>query len=108
MLDEAALKQAEASLQALRRQVDAVNRERKLQQTAAGKELRQLEDQYYGAVRKNIEISLACSKVQEEVYRLRDALGETGAQQEQQGQQPPEGGGQQGQQQANGVADMDH
>lgn len=52
------------------RSIDALNRERKLQQSAAGSELRVLEDQYYSALRKNLEISAACQAVEDDMVLL--------------------------------------
>jgi hypothetical protein len=97
------------------RSIDQLNRERKLQQQAAGAELRVLEDQYYSALRKNLEISAACQSIEEEMELLQAKIGriekkqqqeeeqqkqqEEEKQQEQQeqeqkgGEQQPEGGG---------------
>lgn len=72
----AAAKQLERRLAETRRAVDAVNRERKVQQMAAGNELRRLEDEWAGAVRKNLEVSLACARLEEEVRMLRAQLPE--------------------------------
>ena len=44
--------------------IDQLNRERKLQQMAAGKELRQLESEYLSLVAKNSELEGACAKVE--------------------------------------------
>jgi pre-mRNA-splicing factor SPF27 len=87
-------------------QIDALNRERKVQQMAAGIELRRLEDEWANAVRKNLEISMACEKLEAEVDALTAQLpqqeeGQQGQQQQQQQQQQQEGGSgddQQGQQ----------
>jgi pre-mRNA-splicing factor SPF27 len=57
-------------------QIDALNRERKVQQMAAGMELRRLEDEWANAVRKNLEISLACEKLEEEVRLVHAQLPE--------------------------------
>ncbi|KAF8062947.1 MOS4 [Scenedesmus sp. PABB004] len=92
-LDEALLKQLEAALAALRKQIDALNRDRKLQQSKAGAELRTLEDKYYSALRKNLEIDSACAAVAEEMARLEAQVAALG------------GGGGAQQQQANGAAD---
>ena len=88
------IKQYEAQLQQLRKEIDAVNRERKLQQTAVGRELRELEHEYYGSVAKNLQISLACQKLQEEIDRWKDrmdALEQQGQGQQQEGQPGPSG-----------------
>lgn len=57
------------------RSIDQLNRERKLQQSAAGSELRVLEDQYYSALRKNLEISAACQAVEDDMQLLQAKLG---------------------------------
>lgn len=57
------------------RSIDQLNRERKLQQSAAGSELRVLEDQYYSALRKNLEISAACQAVEDDMTLLQARLG---------------------------------
>jgi hypothetical protein len=88
-LDDVLIKQYEAQLQQLRKEIDAVNRERKLQQTAVGRELRELDHEYYGAVAKNLQISLACQKLQEEIDRWKDRMD---ALQERQRQQGPQRG----------------
>lgn len=70
------------------RSVDQLNRERKLQQSAAGSELRVLEDQYYSALRKNLEISAACQAVEDDMALLQarvDKLAGTQQQQEKAG-----------------------
>lgn len=80
------------------RSTDQLNRERKLQQSAAGSELRVLEDQYYSALRKNLEISAACQAVEDDMVLLQSRLDKL----EKQQQQPPARAlvnGQQGQQQ---------
>lgn len=65
----------QAALAQTRAAVDDLNRERKLQQTAAGRELRQLEGDYVALVRKNAEIEAACSALEAEGAALRLALG---------------------------------
>jgi pre-mRNA-splicing factor SPF27 len=69
-LSGAAAKQLEARVTDLHKRVDALNRERKVQQMAAGAELRKLEDEWASAVRKNLEISLACERLEAEVRML--------------------------------------
>ncbi|KXZ41177.1 hypothetical protein GPECTOR_684g823 [Gonium pectorale] len=49
-LDEAAVRSLESQLAQLRKETDALNRERKLQQQAAGSELTKLDRQYMGQV----------------------------------------------------------
>jgi pre-mRNA-splicing factor SPF27 len=86
-------------LHAACRSIDQLNRERKLQQQAAGAELRVLEDQYYSALRKNLEISAACQSIEEEMELLQAKIGriEKTQQQEEEsqkgGEQQPEGAG---------------
>jgi hypothetical protein len=79
------------------RQIDQLNRERKLQQSSAGAELRVLEDQYYSALRKNLEISAACQAVEDDVTVLQEKLERVAPQQpaaaaadgqQEEGQQP--------------------
>ncbi|WIA40065.1 hypothetical protein OEZ86_013482 [Tetradesmus obliquus] len=94
--DEGLLKQSEATLQGLRKSIDQLNRERKLQQQAAGAELRVLEDQYYSALRKNLEISAACQAIEEEMALLQAKIGRIEKQQQQLGEQQ---GGQEAQEQ---------
>ncbi|KAI8466280.1 MAG: breast carcinoma amplified sequence 2 [Monoraphidium minutum] len=115
-LSGAAAKQLEAQLTETRKQarawggggagrIDALNRERKVQQMAAGMELRRLEDEWANAVRKNLEICMACEKLEAEVAMLAAQLppgaagGGGGAEGQQQG---GGGGGEQGQQQGGG------
>lgn len=81
------------------RSIDQLNRERKLQQSAAGSELRVLEDQYYSALRKNLEISAACQGVEDDLSLLQARMDRLTKQQQQQEQGQPQGGGQDGQQQ---------
>jgi pre-mRNA-splicing factor SPF27 len=85
------------------RSIDQLNRERKLQQSAAGSELRVLEDQYYSALRKNLEISAACQAVEDDMASLQasvDKLAGKQQQQEQAGAAAAGDGG--GEQQQNG------
>jgi pre-mRNA-splicing factor SPF27 len=76
------------------RSIDQLNRERKLQQQAAGAELRVLEDQYYSALRKNLEISAACQSIEEEMELLQAKIGRIEKQQQQQQQQQGQQDGQ--------------
>lgn len=79
-LTEALQAQADADLASTRKAIDALNRERKLQQNSVGLQLRTLEDEWAGLVRKNMEIAAACDRVEEEVAELRARLaGEGGA-----------------------------
>lgn len=58
----------------MRRQVDNLNRERKLQQHAAGAELGALQAEYLELVHKNAEIDAACRGLEAEVAAMRGAL----------------------------------
>lgn len=69
------------------RSIDQLNRERKLQQQAAGAELRTLEDSYYNALRKNLEIDAACQSIEEEIETLEARVARLEKQQQQQEQQ---------------------
>ncbi|KAG2423515.1 hypothetical protein HXX76_015263 [Chlamydomonas incerta] len=73
-LDEAAVKGLEAQLAALRKETDALNRERKLQQHAAGSELSKLERQYLSQVRKNADIERACDRLEAAVGAMEAEL----------------------------------
>ena len=83
----------QAQLAGVRRAVDELNRERKLQQHAAGAELAKLDAEYRGLVAKNAEIEGACRGLEAEVTAMREAL-------PREQQQPQEGE----QQQGNGAA----
>lgn len=63
----------------LRGQIDSVNRERKLQQTAAGQELATFEAEWQELVAKNGEIERACRAVEQELALMQAAM------------QPPQG-----------------
>lgn len=69
-LDEAAVKQYEVALEETKKAITAVNMERKLQQTAAGSELRRAEAEYYQLLIKNSEIEVACDKLESELQAL--------------------------------------
>lgn len=66
------------------RTIDQLNRERKLQQQAAGSELRSLEDRYYNALRKNLEIDAACQSIEEEIGLLEARIATAEKRQQQQ------------------------
>lgn len=55
--------------------IDELNRERKMQQTVAGRELHKLEEDYLALVQKNAEIEAACRALDAEVAALGGALG---------------------------------
>jgi pre-mRNA-splicing factor SPF27 len=71
----------QAALAATRAAIDDLNRERKLQQTAAGRELRALQDDYMSLLRKNAEIEAACRALEGEGEAMRRALGPDAVQQ---------------------------
>lgn len=83
------------------RSIDQLNRERKLQQSTAGSELRVLEDQYYSALRKNLEISAACQAVEDDMALLQARVDKLTKTDEQQPQQD-------GMQQGDGAAEKEH
>ncbi|KAH7622113.1 putative Pre-mRNA-splicing factor SPF27-like protein [Nannochloris sp. 'desiccata'] len=56
----------QSELETTRGAIDQLNRERKLQQTSAGRELRALESEYVALIAKNIELEAACKKVESE------------------------------------------
>ncbi|KAG2483169.1 hypothetical protein HYH03_017961 [Edaphochlamys debaryana] len=99
-LDEAAVKSLEAALAGVKKETDALNRERKLQQHAAGAELSKLERQYMGQVRKNFDIERACDRLEAAVGaleerlqgRIREDTGAAGAAEEEAGQAQANGG----------------
>ncbi|GLI68509.1 hypothetical protein VaNZ11_012953, partial [Volvox africanus] len=66
-LNEASVKSLEQQLAAIKKETDQLNRERKLQQHAAGAELSKLERQYLAQVRKNWAIERACMGLEEQV-----------------------------------------
>ena len=55
-------------------QVEVLNRKRKAEQLAAGPRLVELEAQWVGAVKKNLEIEAQCLKLEAECGALRDAI----------------------------------
>lgn len=60
----------QAQLTSTRKAVDALNQERKLQQTAAGKELGTLEAEYISLVSKNQELEAECNALEAEVSKM--------------------------------------
>uniref|UniRef100_A0A7R9VI47 Pre-mRNA-splicing factor SPF27 n=1 Tax=Chlamydomonas euryale TaxID=1486919 RepID=A0A7R9VI47_9CHLO len=72
-LVDSLVSQFKSQLAELQAAVAAVNSERKLQQTAAGGELRRAEMTYYEMVHKNLQIEVACNKLEAEVAALREA-----------------------------------
>mmetsp|Transcript_18191 Transcript_18191/g.54664 ORF Transcript_18191/g.54664 Transcript_18191/m.54664 type:complete len:310 (+) Transcript_18191:390-1319(+) len=65
----------EAEVAEVRAEVEAVNRERKLQQTAAGADLASLQTQWHQLVHKNAEIERACQRLEAEVAAAQAAIG---------------------------------
>ncbi|KAG1654686.1 hypothetical protein FOA52_008547 [Chlamydomonas sp. UWO 241] len=53
--------------------ISAVNTDRKLQQTAAGAGLRKEEADYYETLHKNMQIELACDRLEAHMHALRGA-----------------------------------
>ncbi|EFJ49955.1 hypothetical protein VOLCADRAFT_104101 [Volvox carteri f. nagariensis] len=72
--DEATIKSLEQQLTAIKKETDQLNRERKLQQLAAGAELSKLERHYMAQVRKNWDIERACTRLEEEVAKAEAEL----------------------------------
>jgi len=60
------LDRIKADVTATRGAIDQLNRERKLQQTAAGRELQILEEEYTGLLLKTAELETACRAVESE------------------------------------------
>ncbi len=54
----------QSEVEATREAIDQLNRERKLQQTSAGRELKALEVEYMGLIAKNVELEAACQEVE--------------------------------------------
>lgn len=66
-----------------------------MQQQSAGQQLRTLEDKYYNALRKNLEIDAACQSIDEEIETLEAKISklEKQTQQQQDGEQQPAANG---------------
>lgn len=88
-------------------QVDDLNRERKLQQSAAGGELSKLEAEYLGLVHKNGEIEAVCRGLEAEVAAMREALPRQEGQQQQQDGEQQQGEQQQQQNGVEGVGEVE-
>ncbi|GIL90544.1 hypothetical protein Vretimale_17507 [Volvox reticuliferus] len=73
-LNEASVKSLEQQLAAIKKETDQLNRERKLQQHAAGAELSKMDRQYLAQVRKNWAIERACMRLEEEVEAAESEL----------------------------------
>jgi NAD-dependent oxidoreductase involved in siderophore biosynthesis len=63
----------DAHARALAESVEAVNRKRKADQLAVGPKLLQLEAEWVGAVKKNLEIEAQCLRLEAECAAMRDA-----------------------------------
>jgi len=61
-------------LQQYKTEIEEVNRQRKKEQTEAGRVLFQLEQKWEQLIMKNIEIEIACRKLEEELFSLRNAM----------------------------------
>ena len=66
----ASVSQAQKSLQALRKDIQEINWERKNAQMKGGEKLRELEATWVGLVSKNYDIEQACVTLEEEIARL--------------------------------------
>ncbi|KAJ1526280.1 hypothetical protein ONE63_009434 [Megalurothrips usitatus] len=66
----ASVAQAQKTLQALRKDIQEINWERKKAQMDGGEKLRELEATWVGLVSKNYDIEQACVTVEEEIARL--------------------------------------
>jgi len=71
---EAACVAVGRELAAERRRSEATNRERKLQQLAAGSELRRLEAEWYAQVSRNADVGGECRAMEREIDLLRAQL----------------------------------
>ena len=76
---EAAGSAAARELAEEQRRSEATNRERKLQQLAAGSELRRLEAEWYSQVSRNMDLDCECRALEREVELLRAQLPAPGA-----------------------------
>lgn len=62
---------AQIRLQAIKKEIQEVNWQRKVKQTQAGDKLRSLEAQWVGLVSKNYEIEKVCAELEEEIAKHR-------------------------------------
>lgn len=70
-MSEAAVASFEAELARIKRLIQKINVDRKLQQTAAGSELRKAEQEYYELLVKNNEIEMASDRLEAQLNKLR-------------------------------------
>lgn len=68
------IKSVTEELAAVRNEIDQVNKERKLQQLAAGRDLERNERDWFELVQKNLEIEGACRDLEGELSRLRQKV----------------------------------
>lgn len=61
---------AQIRLQAIKKEIQEINWQRKLKQTQAGDKLRSLEAQWVMLVSKNYEIEKVCAELEEEIAKL--------------------------------------
>mmetsp|Transcript_47133 Transcript_47133/g.89986 ORF Transcript_47133/g.89986 Transcript_47133/m.89986 type:complete len:249 (-) Transcript_47133:332-1078(-) len=69
---EATATNSEVRLLEIKAKVDSINQERKLHQEHAGKEIRELEEEWKTLVQKNMDIAAECKRIEEELASLRD------------------------------------
>eukprot|EP00884_Botryococcus_braunii_P012315 jgi/Botrbrau1/21084/Bobra.0144s0082.1 len=80
---EVAVKEVAEERDRLKQEAEGINKERKLKQEAAGRELRSLEEKWLEHVKKNAEIQDACLALEAEIAKLQSTLkqrkGDSGA-----------------------------
>ena len=69
----------QSEVETTRGAIDQLNRERKLQQNAAGRELKALESEYLALIAKNVELEAACKKVEAEAAAASGAVATIGS-----------------------------
>jgi pre-mRNA-splicing factor SPF27 len=70
-MSEAAVASLEAELSRVKTLIQKINVDRKLQQAAAGSELRKAEQEYYELLVKNNEIEMASDRLESQLHQLR-------------------------------------
>lgn len=75
---EAFLAKTQQEVAEVKRRIETVNRDRKLNQQAAAAELSRLNAKWREGVRKNMEIEAACGNLQSDIHRLRARAGTLG------------------------------
>ena len=58
----------------VKQRIQSINMDRKLNQTAAGSELRKAEQEYYELLVKNAEIEAASDGLEDQINRLRETV----------------------------------